>query len=122
MSGSHTNHPLAPMRHSAAHVMAQAIQHLFPGAKFAFGPDTEDGFYYDIELPRSISVEDLAAIEAEMRKSIAAGAVFFQEDWPKEKAVQWFKEHDQPFKVEWISQLPDDSVSICRDGDFDDLC
>ncbi len=122
MSGSHTNHPLAPMRHSTAHVMAQAVQHLFPGAKFAFGPDTEDGFYYDIELPRPISAEDLPAIEAEMRKSVAAHSDFIQEDWPKDKAVAWFKQHDQPFKVEWISQLPDESVSIYRHGDFTDLC
>jgi threonyl-tRNA synthetase len=122
MSGSHTNHPLAPMRHSTAHVMAQAVQHLFPGAKFAFGPDTEDGFYYDIELPRPIGQEDLAAIEAEMARSVAAHADFVQEDWPKDKAVAWFKEHDQPFKVEWISQLPDESVSIYRHGDFTDLC
>ena len=122
MSGSHTNHPLAPMRHSTAHVMAQAVQHLFPGAKFAFGPDTEDGFYYDIELPRPVGQEDLAAIEAEMAKSVAAHADFLQEDWPKDQAVAWFKEHDQPFKVEWISQLPDDSVSIYRHGDFTDLC
>jgi threonyl-tRNA synthetase len=122
MSGSRTNDPLAPMRHSTAHVMAQAVEHLFPGAKFAFGPNTEDGFYYDIELPRPISAEDLAAIEAEMRRSVAAHADFVQEDWPKDKAVQWFEEHDQPFKVEWISQLPDERVSIYRHGDFTDLC
>jgi len=122
MSGSHTNHPLAPMRHSTAHVMAQAVQHLFPGAKFAFGPDTEDGFYYDIELPRAITQEDMAAIEAEMRKSVAARSDFVQEDWPKDRAVDWFKEHDQPFKVEWISQLPDETVSIYQHGDFTDLC
>jgi threonyl-tRNA synthetase len=110
------------MRHSTAHVMAQAVQHLFPGAKFAFGPDTEDGFYYDIELPRPISQDDLSAIEAEMRKSVAAHSGFVQEDWPKDRAVEWFKQHDQPFKVEWISQLPDDSVSIYQHGDFTDLC
>jgi threonyl-tRNA synthetase len=122
MSGSHTNHPLAPMRHSTAHVMAQAVQHLFPGAKFAFGPDTEDGFYYDIELPRPITQDDLTAIEKEMRKSIGAHSDFVREDWPKDKAVEWFKEHDQPFKVEWISQLPDATVSIYQHGDFTDLC
>ncbi|HEX6511993.1 MAG TPA: threonine--tRNA ligase [Chloroflexota bacterium] len=110
------------MRHSTAHVMAQAVQHLFPGAKFAFGPDTEDGFYYDIELPRPISQDDLTAIEAEMRKSVAAHSDFVQEDWPKDKAIAWFREHDQPFKVEWISQLPDQTVSIYEHGDFTDLC
>ncbi|MBV8085261.1 MAG: threonine--tRNA ligase [Chloroflexi bacterium] len=122
MSGSHTNHPLAPMRHSTAHVMAQAVQHLFPGAKFAFGPDTEDGFYYDMELPRPIAPEDLTKIEQDMRKSLASHSDFVQEDWPKDQAVAWFKEHDQPFKVEWISQLPDRTVSIYRHGDFTDLC
>jgi threonyl-tRNA synthetase len=122
MSGSHTNHPLAAMRHSTAHVMAQAVQRLFPGARFAFGPDTEDGFYYDIELPRPIGADDLAALEAEMRQSVNAHSDFVREDWPKDKAVAWFKEHDQPFKVEWISQLPDETVSIYQHADFTDLC
>jgi threonyl-tRNA synthetase len=122
MSGSHTNHPLAPMRHSTAHVMAQAVQHLFPGAKFAFGPDTEDGFYYDIELPRPLAPDDLQQIEQEMRKSVASHSDFVQEDWPKDQALAWFREHDQPFKVEWISQLPDETVSIYKHGDFTDLC
>jgi len=102
--------------------MAQAVEHLFPGAKFAFGPDTEDGFYYDMGLPRPITPDDLAAIEAEMRKSVAARSDFVQQDWPKDKAVEWFKQHGQPFKVEWISQLPDDTVSIYQHGDFTDLC
>ena len=122
MSGSHSNEPLARMRHSTAHVMAQAVQHLLPGARFAFGPDTEDGFYYDMELPRPIGPDDLAAIEAEMRTSIATGADFVQEDWPKDQAIAWFREHDQPFKVEWIGQLPDATVSMYRHGDFTDLC
>ncbi len=122
MSGSHSNDPLARMRHSTAHVMAQAVQHLYPGAKFAFGPDTEDGFYYDIELPQQVGADDLGAIEKEMAKNIAGHYAFVREEWPKAKAVDWFKEHDQPFKVEWISQLPDEQVSIYRHGDFTDLC
>ena len=94
--------PIQRMRHSAAHVMAEAIQALFPDAKFAIGPAIEDGFYYDMELPRTLSPEDFAAIEEGMRASIAARHPFVQSRWSREKALQYFREHNQPFKVEII--------------------
>ncbi|HEV2458224.1 MAG TPA: threonine--tRNA ligase [Ktedonobacterales bacterium] len=114
--------PLQRMRHSAAHVMAEAVQDLFPGARFAIGPAIEDGFYYDMELPRPLTPEDLPAIEARMRQSIAADHPFVHSSWPREKALAYFREHDQPYKVEMIEELPDAEVGIEEQGPFLDLC
>lgn len=75
--------PLQRMRHSAAHVMAEAVQSLFPDAKFAIGPAIEDGFYYDMELPRALTPEDLPQIEQRMRESIAKNHPFVQSKWPR---------------------------------------
>ena len=104
--------PLQRMRHSAAHVLAEAVQELFPGASFAIGPAIEDGFYYDMELPRPLTPEDLPAIEERMRESIAANHPFVQSEWPREQALDYFREHDQPYKVEIIENLPDAEVGI----------
>ncbi|MGA7678305.1 MAG: threonine--tRNA ligase, partial [Dehalococcoidia bacterium] len=78
------------MRHSAAHVMAEAVQSLFPEAKFGIGPAIEDGFYYDFELSRALVPEDLAAIEAKMREIIAANFPFIREELSKAKAQKLF--------------------------------
>ena len=102
--------PLQRMRHSAAHVMAEAVQELFPGAKFAIGPAIEDGFYYDMDLPRPLTPDDLPAIEERMRASIEANHQFVHSEWPREKALEYFREHDQPYKVEI------DRESARRDG------
>ena len=114
--------PLQRMRHSAAHVMAEAIQDLFPGAKFAIGPAIEDGFYYDMELPRTLTPEDFPAIEARMLESVKHKYPFKQSRWPREKALAYFRERDQPFKVEIIENLPDAEVGIYEQGPFLDLC
>lgn len=114
--------PLQRMRHSAAHVMAEAIQDLFPGTRFAIGPAIEDGFYYDMELPRPLSPDDFPAIEERMRQSIAANHPFEQSRWSREKALDYFREKDQPFKIEIIENLPDAEVGIYRQGPFLDLC
>jgi threonyl-tRNA synthetase len=114
--------PLQRMRHSAAHVMAEAVQDLFPGARFAIGPAIEDGFYYDMELPRPLTPEDLPAIEERMRQSIAANHPFERSRWPREKALAYFKDKDQPYKVEIIENLPDAEVGIYQQGPFLDLC
>ncbi|HYM29563.1 MAG TPA: threonine--tRNA ligase, partial [Steroidobacteraceae bacterium] len=114
--------PLQRMRHSAAHVMAEAVQDLFPGARFAIGPAIEDGFYYDMELPRPLTPDDLPAIEERMRASIAARHPFEQSRWPRKKALAYFKERDQPYKVEIIENLPDAEVGIYQQGPFLDLC
>ncbi|HZC05242.1 MAG TPA: threonine--tRNA ligase [Ktedonobacterales bacterium] len=114
--------PIQRMRHSAAHVMAEAIQELLPGTKFAIGPAVEDGFYYDMETPRPLSPEDFPAIEERMRASIAANHPFEQSRWPREKALDYFKQHDQPYKIEIIENLQDAEVGIYQQGPFLDLC
>jgi threonyl-tRNA synthetase len=114
--------PIQRMRHSAAHVMAEAVQDLFPSARFAIGPAIEDGFYYDMELPRTLTPDDFPAILERMQQSIAANHPFVQSKWPREKALEYFREHDQPYKVEIIENLPDAEVGIYQEGPFLDLC
>ena len=114
--------PIERMRHSAAHVLAEAVQDLFPGARFAIGPAIEDGFYYDMELSRPLTPEDLPAIEERMRASVAAKHPFVHSEWPREKALGYFREHDQPYKVELIEDLPGETVGIEVQGPFLDLC
>jgi threonyl-tRNA synthetase len=114
--------PLQRMRHSAAHVMAGAVQELFPNARFAIGPAIEDGFYYDMELPRPLTPDDLPAIEERMRAAIQANYPFNQDKWPRKKALQYFQAKDQPYKVELINDLPDQEVGIYEHGSFLDLC
>jgi threonyl-tRNA synthetase len=106
--------------HSAAHVMAEAVQSLFPGAKFGIGPAIEEGFYYDFELPRALVPEDLTAIEAKMREIVAANSPFTREALSKAKALKLFSE--QPYKLELIKELPDKTVTVYRQGSFVDLC
>lgn len=112
---------LGVIRHSAAHVMAEAVQELFPGAQIAFGPQTEDGFFYDFELSRSVSTEDFEAIEAKMAEIIAKDEPFVREVITKAQALELFK--DQKFKLEHSQELPDDEeITIYRHGSFIDLC
>jgi len=111
---------LDTMRHSASHVMAEAVKMLFPEAKFGIGPPIEDGFYYDFDLPRPLVPEDLASIEENMRKSVAARAPFVREEMDRDKARQLFA--SQPYKLELIDDLPDQTVTIHRSGSFVDLC
>ncbi|HEX9036331.1 MAG TPA: threonine--tRNA ligase [Ktedonobacterales bacterium] len=120
LSTSYT--PVQRMRHSAAHVMAEAIQELFPGVKFAIGPAIEDGFYYDMELPRPLTPDDFPAIEERMRQSVSANHPFEQTKWSRAKALKYFREKDQPYKVEIIDNLPDAQVGIYQQGPFLDLC
>lgn len=112
---------LGIMRHSAAHVMAEAVQLLFPGAQIAFGPQTEDGFFYDFELSRSITPDDLPVIEAKMAEIIALDQPFVREIVSRDEAEKLFA--DQRFKLEHIRELPADAdIIIRRHGDFVDLC
>jgi threonyl-tRNA synthetase len=108
------------IRHSASHVMAEAVQSLFPDAKFGIGPVIEDGFYYDFELTRSMTPEDLPLIESKMAETIASDVAFFQEEVDKEEARRIFAH--QPYKLELIDELPDEQVTIYRQGSFTDLC
>ena len=113
---------LETMRHSAAHVMAEAVQHLFPDAKFGIGPAIENGFYYDIDLPRPLTPEDLEKIEAEMRKIVQENQGFQRSVMSRQEARDFFEKRNQPYKVEIIDELEDESPSIYQQGDFIDLC
>ena len=109
------------MRHSAAHVMADAVLQLFPEAKIAIGPPTADGFYYDFEVARPFTPEDLERIEALMRATIRADVPFVRAELSRDEANGMFA--DQPFKKEIIADLPADAtLSIYKHGDFTDLC
>jgi threonyl-tRNA synthetase len=115
--------PLETMRHSAAHVMADAIKRLWPDAKLAFGPHTEDGFYYDIEMEHRLGPEDFETIEAEMATITAAKHPFVREEVSRNAAVELFEEQGERFKVEAIAAIPEDAVlTLYRSGDFVDLC
>ena len=112
---------LQRMRHSAAHVMADAVLKLFPEAKMGIGPPTQDGFYYDFEVSRPFTPEDLEQIQALMEESIAAGQHFLREEIGRADAESLFAE--QAYKLEIIRNLPDEEVlSVYRQGDFVDLC
>ncbi|MHB9092640.1 MAG: threonine--tRNA ligase, partial [Chloroflexota bacterium] len=110
------------MRHSAAHVMAEAVQEIFPGAKLGIGPAIKDGFYYDFDLPRPLTPEDLPAIEQRMARIVKANQAFTREELTKEEAKHLFTEMNQPYKVELIDNLEDQKISIYRQGTFVDLC
>ena len=112
---------LETIRHSTSHVMAEAVLKLFPGSKVAIGPSIENGFYYDFELTRPITQEDLPAIEKEMRKILSGNKEFQRKELSREEARAMFA--DQPYKLELIDGLPEDAtISIYNQGDFTDLC
>ena len=111
---------LEVMRHSAAHVMAEAVQSIFPEAKFGIGPAIENGFYYDFDLPRSLTPDDLPLIEAKMAEIIASNVPFVRDEATKEEARRLFAA--QPYKLELIDEIPDEKVSLYRQGLFVDLC
>jgi threonyl-tRNA synthetase len=114
--------PLQRMRHSAAHIMAEAVLEIFPDARLAIGPAIEDGFYYDFELPRALTPEDLPDIEQRMHRIVNGSYPFKHEMWPREKALQYFGEHNQAYKVELIENLTDQEVGIYTQDTFLDLC
>ncbi|MBR2461520.1 MAG: threonine--tRNA ligase [Spirochaetaceae bacterium] len=112
---------LETIRHSTSHVMAEAVLKLFPGSKVAIGPSIENGFYYDFELTRPITQEDLPAIEKEMRKILSSNKEFQRKELSREEARAMFA--DQPYKLELIDGLPEDAtISIYNQGNFMDLC
>ena len=123
--------PLDPMRHSAAHVMAEAVMDLFPGTRLGIGPAIDGGFYYDFEVPRPIATEDLASIEARMAESVAADHAFVRRELDPEAGRRFFEERGQPYKVEILDDLraaaaeqgsPPPAVSTYEHGPFIDLC
>lgn len=110
-------------RHTSAHMLAQAIKRLYPEAKFAIGPSIENGFYYDIDLEQRLTMEDLAKLEAEMKKIAKEDLKVERYELPKEEALKWAKENGEIYKEELINELPEgEIISFYKQGDFTDLC
>ena len=110
-------------RHTASHIMAQAIKHLFPETKLAIGPSIEDGFYYDFDRETPFTEDDLRKIEEEMKKIVKEDLPLERFTLPRAEAIAFMKEKDEPYKVELIEDLPEDAeISFYRQGDFTDLC
>ncbi|MCH1981193.1 threonine--tRNA ligase [Ruminococcus sp. OA3] len=110
-------------RHTAAHIMAQAVKRLYPNAKLAIGPSIDDGFYYDIDSDEVLTSEDFPAIEAEMKKIVKENLLLERFELSREDAIRFFEEKDEHYKIELIRDLPEDAViSLYRQGDFTDLC
>ncbi len=114
---------LSALRHTASHVMAQAIKRLWPDTKLAIGPSIADGFYYDVDAKEPITAEDLEKIEAEMKKIIKEALPLERFELPREEAIALMKEKEEPYKVELIEDLPQDAaISFYKQGEFTDLC
>ena len=114
---------LAALRHTASHVMAQAIKRLWPETKLAIGPSIADGFYYDIDRDEPVTSDDLAKIDAEMKKIIKEALPLERFELPRAQAIEFMKEKNEPYKVELIEDLPEDAIiSFYKQGEFTDLC
>lgn len=110
-------------RHTASHILAQAIKRLYPSVKLAIGPNTADGFYYDIDSEEAISLEDLDKISAEMKKIVKENLAIERFYLSRDEAIKFFEEKDEPYKVELINDLPSDAkISLYKQGEFVDLC
>lgn len=114
---------LEMIRHDCAHVLAEAVQKLFPGTQVTIGPNIENGFFYDFARNEPFSTDDFAAIESEMRKIVERGAAFVREVWDRNEAIAYFKNKGENFKAELISDLPEtEQIKIYKQGDWLDLC
>src|SRR5260370_11472884 len=114
--------PLPSLRSSPSHVMAEAVKPPLPQVKVAIGPAIKDGFYYDFLKAEPFTPEDLARIEDTMREIVKADYPFTREEMPRDRAIAFFEERGEPFKVEILRGLAAPTVSIYRQGDFLDLC
>ena len=115
--GNHT------FRHTSSHILAQAVKRLFPEAKLGIGPAIDNGFYYDFDMEHRFSDEDLANLEKEMAKIVQADYPLERFELPREEAVKFMEERQEPYKVELIRDLPEDAIiSFYKEGDFTDLC
>ena len=111
------------IRHDAAHVMAEAVQSLWPGTQVTIGPSIANGFYYDFARDTPFTPDDLEKIEAKMREIVAANRPFTREEWPRADAIAYFKDKGEAYKAEIIADLPEDApISIYRQGEWLDLC
>ena len=111
------------LRHDGAHVLAQAVQELFPGTQITFGPATENGFYYDFHREQPFSTDDFEAIEAKMREIVDRDLPIVREIWDRPKMKAWFKEKGESFKAEWIDEIDAaEDISVYRQGEWLDMC
>lgn len=110
------------LRHSTSHVMAQAVQELYKGVKVTIGPSIDEGFYYDFDYDKTFTPEDLEKIEKRMREIISEGQPFVRIEVSKKDALKIFEEKNEPYKVELLNEIPDDTVTLYRQGSFLDLC
>ena len=110
-------------RHTASHILAQAIKRLYPETQLAIGPSVDDGFYYDIDSERTFTTDDFEAIEAEMKKIVKENLSLERFELPRDEAIEFFKKQNEMYKVELICDLPEDAViSLYKQGEFTDLC
>ena len=110
------------LRHSTAHLMAQAVQGLFPGTQVTIGPTIENGFYYDFKRDKPFTPEEIEKIEERMRELAKSNLKVEREETPKKEAVQMFRKMGENFKVDILTEIPDENVSLYRQGDWVDLC
>jgi threonyl-tRNA synthetase len=111
------------IRHDAAHVLAEAVQELYPGAQITFGPATETGFYYDFAWSQPFTPDDLARIEQRMREIVDRDEVITREIWTRDETERFFRDHGETFKAEWVQSIPaDEEISIYRQGAWLDMC
>src|SRR5881409_2540457 len=109
------------LRHSAAHLLAEAVRRLYPGVKLAIGPPIENGFYYDFDFPEPLHEEDLAKIEAEINRELNEGREWSREEITRDEAVSRFVEENEPYKVDLVNSA-EGTISLYTQGDFTDLC
>jgi threonyl-tRNA synthetase len=110
------------LRHSASHVMAEAVKELFPGVKVTIGPAIKDGFYYDFDYERPFDVNDLPEIESKMAEIIGRDLPFIRSEISRTEAIDFFRSQDEPYKVELLEELKEETVSLYKQGNFTDLC
>jgi threonyl-tRNA synthetase len=119
------SHPdaLELLRHDCAHVLAEAVQELYPGTQITFGPATENGFHYDFARNAPFTPEDFSAIEARMREIVDRDEKITREIWSRDRIADYFREHGESFKAEWVREIPpDEEISVYRQGNWLDMC
>ncbi|MFM9842434.1 MAG: threonine--tRNA ligase [Dongiaceae bacterium] len=111
------------LRHDCAHVLAEAVQELYPGTQITFGPSIDNGFYYDFVRNEHFTPDDFAGIEAKMKEIVDRNETITREVWSRDQAARWFREHGEQFKAEWVGEIPDgEEITIYRQGNWLDMC
>ena len=122
MSDDKNYEPLYRVRHSASHILAQAVLDLFPGTKLAIGPVIDEGFYYDFDCPQTFQDEDLVKLEKRMQEIVDEKQEFRQSEISKAEARKFFHDRQEPYKLEIIEGIPGETVNLVQNGNFTDLC